>query len=128
MGGGSERVRRGLTPAERAVVRKLLTGDFPGAEQFRRQVDAITVVRECGCGRCGTIDFEVDRQRAEPAPLPLWEDVEKVAESDRPSWLMLFQRDGWLTELEHVADHGPEPKQIDPTEIEVEEWPERHPR
>jgi hypothetical protein len=38
-------------------------------------------------------------------------------EGDVQSWLMLFQRDGWLSELEHVPGHGPRPEELDAASI-----------
>ncbi len=116
----SSEVRRPLTEQERAVVLKMLDVETPGSEQFRSQVDWITVVYACDCGACGTISFEVDETRGERAPLPRWDDYAMVSESSGSSWLMLFQRDGWLSELEHVPGYGPSPEQLDPDELEVE--------
>jgi hypothetical protein len=39
-------------------------------------------------------------------------------EGDSRAWLMLFQEYGWLTELEHVADGGPDLRRIDPTTLQ----------
>ena len=41
-----------------------------------------------------------------------------IVEGDSRSWLMLFQSDGWLTELEHVAGYGPNPQQLEAASIE----------
>jgi hypothetical protein len=41
-----------------------------------------------------------------------------IVEGDRRSWLMLFQCDGWLSELEHVDGCGPRPQDLDATSIE----------
>lgn len=113
-------VRRPLTGRERAVVLKMLDVETPGSEQFRSQVDCITVVYACDCGACGTISFEVDETRGERAPLPRWDEYAMVSESSGSAWLMLFQRDGWLSELEHVPGYGPSPEQLDPDGLEVE--------
>jgi hypothetical protein len=63
-------------------------------------VPAITVTRVCSCG-CGSIDFEVDAERA---PSNAWDGHWGPIVEVFPPWLMLFQADGWLTELEHVPE------------------------
>lgn len=113
-------VRRELTPHERAVLVRMLAADEPGVEQFRGQVDWITVVYECPCGECGSISFEVDETRAEQATEAKWIDYEVVSEASGHSWLMLHQRDGWLTELEQVAGYGEPLGQVDPDLIELD--------
>ena len=61
----------------------------------------------CDCG-CGTIGFAVDPGKAEPAPSPRWRDgPDIIAEGNTSAWLMLFQQDGWLLELEHVPGYPP---------------------
>ena len=37
--------------------------------------------------------------------------------SDSQAWPMLFQVDGWLSELEHVADGGADLRIVDPTAL-----------
>lgn len=109
-------MNRALTEGERAVIDRLLSVEFRDVEYFRRQVPAIVVTHECPCG-CGTVRFEVDRDRA--ARAPSWQDGPDIlVEGDRTSWLMLFQDGGWLTELEHVAGHGPNPEDLDAAKIE----------
>ena len=99
------------------MIERLLSVDFPDAEYFRRQIDAITVTSTCSCG-CGTIQFAVDPTKAQPAPSPAWQDGPDVlVEGDGRSWLMLFQNEGWLTELEHVAGYGPRPEELDANTI-----------
>jgi hypothetical protein len=108
---------RALRPIERAIIARLLSVDFRDVEYFRKQIDAITVTSTCSCG-CGTIQFAVDPTRAEPAPTVAWQDgPDLLVEGDKQSWLMLFQCDGWLSELEHVAGHGPRPEELDPDTI-----------
>ncbi|WP_189335430.1 hypothetical protein [Actinoplanes ianthinogenes] len=48
---------RALTERERAVLDALLTVDFEGVEELRRQAAEARVVGECGCG-CPSIDFQ----------------------------------------------------------------------
>ena len=99
------------------MIERLLSVGFREVERFRAQVPAITVTHECTCG-CGTISFKVDPVLAERAPSAVWDDgPEILVEGDAQSWLMLFQRDGWLSELEHVPGHGPRPEELDAASI-----------
>jgi hypothetical protein len=98
------------------VIERLLSVEFRDVEFFRAQVPHITVTHECTCG-CGTVDFEVDRERAARAPSPVWDASGLLVRGAAPSWLMLFQHGGWLTDLEHVAGHGPRPDEADPASI-----------
>ena len=109
---------RPLSENERAVIEQLLSVEFPEVEFFRAQVPAIRVTGMCPCG-CGTLQFRVDRERAERAPSPAWDDgPDVIVEGDERSWLMLFQDGGWLTELEHVDGYGGRPQELDATAIE----------
>jgi hypothetical protein len=114
-----------LTPAERSVIERLLSADFRDVQFFRRQVEAITVTSVCPCG-CGTLSFAVDPETADAAPSAAWRNGPDIlVEGDSESWLMLFQEDGWLTELEHVAGYGPNPEDLDAStitpDVQVEE-------
>ena len=119
--------RRPLTGNERAVIDRLLSGEFPEVEYFRAQVDAITVISTCSCG-CGTIDFAIDPKRAPRVPSRAWDGpTGPIVEGDASSWLMLFQVDGMLSELEHVPSGDPNPEQLDASRIEpdvqvADEW------
>jgi hypothetical protein len=94
-----------------------LSVDFRDVEFFRSQVKAITVTGVCACG-CGTLSFAVDPTKADAAPSAGWRDgPDIIVEGDSQSWLMLFQEDGWLTELEHVAGYGPNPEELDASTI-----------
>ncbi|MBO0838028.1 MAG: hypothetical protein J2P28_21285 [Actinobacteria bacterium] len=53
-------VRRPLTMRERAVLDALLSADFDGVEDLRRQANTSVVVGECVCG-CPSIDFHKER-------------------------------------------------------------------
>jgi len=107
-----------LTEQERAVVERLLSVDFRDVEFFRAQVPAIRVTSMCPCG-CGSLQFTIDSSRAERAPSRAWHDGPHVlVEGDGRSWLMLFQDDGWLTELEHVDGFGPRPQDMDAASIQ----------
>lgn len=114
---GGATVQRSLTDVGRAIVERLLSPDFRDVEYFRAQVPALTVTDVCGCG-CGSLTFEVDADRAIRAPSQFWREGSQVlVEGDRKSWLMLFQHDGRLSELEHVAGHGPNPNDLDASKI-----------
>ncbi len=47
---------RPLTERERSVLNALLSADFDGVEDLRRQATDVAVVGVCGCG-CPSIDF-----------------------------------------------------------------------
>lgn len=109
--------RRDLTDDERAVIERLLSVDFPEVGHFRAQVAHAVVRAACGCG-CGTIELEVDAAKAPRAPSHVWDDEPgPIVEGDEQSWLMLFQSGGMLSELEHVAGHGPGPRDLDAARI-----------
>jgi hypothetical protein len=92
--------------------------DFRDVEYFRAQVPAISVTGMCACG-CGSLQFEVDRAQAAPAPSNAWLDgPDVIVEGDSRSWLMLFQNEGWLTELEHVDGYGARPQDMDAAAIQ----------
>ena len=115
-----------LTDNERAVIERLLDGEWPGAAAFRAQIAATEVVGECGCG-CGTLDLRVDPNRAPRAEDLAWyteDETYPVAENTGPSYLMLFQRGGWLRELEHLPGDGDPPQTINPRTIAPEDWEE----
>ncbi len=100
------------------MIERLLSVDFPDVAFFRAQVPAITVVGVCDCG-CGSLQFRVDASKASRAPSPVWrEGPDVLVEGDSRSWLMLFQDDGWLSELEHVDGYGPRPQDLDPASIQ----------
>jgi hypothetical protein len=48
---------RPLTGRERDVLEAMLSIEFPGVEDLRRQAPDVIVVGMCGCG-CPSIDFE----------------------------------------------------------------------
>ncbi len=51
---------RPLTQRERGVLEVLLSVEFDGVENLRRQVAEVVVVGVCGCG-CPSIDFQHGR-------------------------------------------------------------------
>jgi hypothetical protein len=113
---------RPLSEHEQAIIERLLSVDFPEADYFRRQVRAVTVTGTCGCG-CGSISLSVGREAARaPSEAWDWEWSSPMLEGDADHWLMLVQRDGVLTELEHVnhGEDGPDLSVIDAETIEPE--------
>jgi hypothetical protein len=112
------RQHRPLADHELLIVERLLDVEFPEVEYFRRQVPAITVTDICPCG-CGTIQFSVDPKRAQRAPSKAWDgSTGPIVESDGREWLMLFQLDGWLSELEHVPEGGLDLRAVDPATLQ----------
>jgi hypothetical protein len=51
---------RPLTTREREVLKVLLSVDFPGVDNLRRQANEVLVVGQCGCG-CPSVDFQRGR-------------------------------------------------------------------
>jgi len=51
---------RALTERERAVLQMMLSPDFDGVEDLRRQAVEVAVVGGCDCG-CPSIDFQQSR-------------------------------------------------------------------
>ena len=94
---------RPLTPRERAVLEKLLSADFAGAQQLREQVDATVVVGRCDCG-CPTIDLSVaaGAPLADVARSPVPSELRDTS-VDPPSDVILFVKDGYLQSLEYVS-------------------------
>jgi hypothetical protein len=113
------RQHRSLSEHERAIVERMLSLDFPDVDYFRRQVSAITVTSKCSCG-CGTIGFSIGPE-APRAPSRTWDGhTGPIVESHGGNWLMLFQVDGVLTELEHVTSGGPDLRVVDPNKLELD--------
>ncbi len=111
---------RPLRPTERRVLERLLAVDFAEVEYFRAQVPALTVRGGCTCG-CGSLEFDVAKDQVARAPAQAWDGgPDVIVEGDQQSWLMLFQDGGYLTELEHVAGHGPRPDELDGATIAPE--------
>jgi len=78
----------------------------------------VTVVGVCGCG-CGSIQFSVDQQRAARAPSRAWDGhTGPVVEGDSQAWLILFQVEGWLTELEPLPMGGLDLRVVDPATLQ----------
>jgi hypothetical protein len=106
---------RPLAADERAILDHLLSLEFEGVEQLRRQAAEATVVGRCDCG-CPTIEIETTAS-ALAVPLegrlaPIEGRVLPIA--DEPSGdVILFVDDGRLSSLELVWY----------TETPAEAWP-----
>ena len=91
---------RELQPNERAQLHFLLSIDFPGRNELRKQLDRVAVVGDCDCG-CGTVDLMVSGPATHA-------DVRKqipVEAYGKGVDVLLFVRDGLLAALE-IVDHG----------------------
>jgi hypothetical protein len=113
----SMRQNRPLSEHERAILERLLSVDFREVEYFRRQIPAITVTGTCDCG-CGSIDFSVGAEARRAPSKRCNGPSHLLLEGDAENWLILFQGDGLLTELEHVVEGGPDLSVIDPKTLE----------
>ena len=95
---------RPLNAEERSLIEFLLSVDFPGRDELRRQLDAVEVVGGCDCG-CGSLDLKVggpamSSQSESPIPVKAYNDAVEV---------LLFVRGDLLSYLEFVfmQDTGP---------------------
>jgi len=108
---------RPLDDTERAAATYLLSVDFPGREELRRQADTARVVDRCPCG-CPTIYLWIDRAGTAPA-LEAREAIPVEARSKGESpedlfELLLFVEDGWLKSLEIVYFSATPPSAFPP--------------
>jgi hypothetical protein len=103
---------------ELAVLRRLVSVDFPGVEELRAQIETIREVESnCTCG-CPSFTPRIDRNAAPPAPvgtlLPT-ELVEEYREGGVPRTVIWFaDRDGFIANIECVyyddaIDEWPDP-------------------
>lgn len=105
-------VAREMTAAERAVLDELLSRDFVGAAELRRQLAAAMVEPSCECG-CGSIGFvfqsdsDVPRSAA-TNPLPV--DVTILAnDGSEVGGLVVLLRDGLLDDADVYSFFDPLP-------------------
>lgn len=121
---------RELDERERATLDFVLSVDDPRVEPLRAQTTSALVRSMCPCG-CATIDLQVDRSLAIPAPLgsPAIEAYKQGMmdgrTDDDPYSLLLFLDRGWLSSLELVW-YGDKPiptfpaiASFDPPEIDA---------
>jgi hypothetical protein len=109
-----------LTAREREMLGLLLALDAPGVDALRTQAEHATVAKRCACG-CPTIELAVDGQAAAPADLARWPVFSwaRAARTSSSSFhVILFVRDGWLSELEYVALSDPVPTEF-PARVEL---------
>lgn len=97
---------RPITHSEQEVLDRILTLDFEGAQELRKQARHILGVESnCTCG-CPSITPFVDRSQAPPAPGPSYMPVE-LREFSRSSGIgrtviCFLDADGYLDNLECV--------------------------
>jgi hypothetical protein len=109
---------RALTPNERALLERLLSADFPGAEPLREQARDVLASQGYTCG-CGSIDLF---PQGEPplsdasSPLPSEGRVRDEA-GEEVGGLICFLENGLLAYLEVYAWENPLPlPQVDRVE------------
>jgi hypothetical protein len=105
----SDRSLRELTEVERGALDAMLSLEFEGVAELREQAKSVRAWRSCECG-CGSIGLEVDpsapRSSAESGVAPV-DGVFGDGSADGGG-LILFLRNGWLSELE-VWSYGYDP-------------------
>ena len=105
---------RPLTSAEEAILRSLLSPDFPGAKELRAQIQEVRVIASCDCG-CPTIDLDVPTSVAR-ASVPTtrnrtpYEGDVRGPEGESIADIMVFINDGRLSSLEYVTHQEPAPR------------------
>ena len=95
---------RELRDDELAVLKKLLSINFPGVAELRQQVPFTRVGQEDTDGN-PTVGLVVDQMYAPMAKVddgPVVEAIVPAADSERPIWILLHVWDGYLGELEVV--------------------------
>jgi hypothetical protein len=107
---------------ERAVLARLLSVDFDGADPLRNQVQAIRGVEpNCACG-CPSITADIDRTAAPPSdsasPLPA-ELAELIREDGLPRTVLCFVDAGYISDLECVYYDDAQPEWPDPERCAV---------
>ncbi|MGJ5790596.1 hypothetical protein [Streptomyces griseorubiginosus] len=107
-----------LPPDVAATLRALLSGSDPVSGALLAQVPHARVVGRCGCG-CATVDLEVDRTAAAPAPPHDNPAVEEGYAGPHSAGVLVCTEDGYLSLLEiySVADEPvsawPDPRHIE---------------
>lgn len=100
---------RPLEAVEAALVRLLLSEDFPGRETYREQLPRLRVWSECTCG-CRTLDLCLEGEAGLPGLLDglLPVEGEGSAPDGTPIMVLLHTAGDQLAELEIVrADSAP---------------------
>jgi hypothetical protein len=114
---------RSPTSREKQLLKLLLpVGGFPDAENYRAQIEHLTVTDRCPCG-CPTVSFTVDTSVVAPASFhgnPLLPIEALAGEGEDLLHLILFARDGLLESLELVYySKEPPPDFPDPPALRV---------
>jgi hypothetical protein len=109
-------VQRSLRDDERALLDFLLSTDFPGRDELRKQAETVRVIAECQCG-CGTIELQVEpglppARVNGPIPIEAYGDAIDV---------LLFARNGVLGSLEIVFYADP-PERPYPRPDQLKLW------
>jgi hypothetical protein len=93
---------RPLTSVERRTLDYLLSAKFPGVSELRAQAETVQVIGDWGdC--CASVVLNVDRSRSPKANTSEPIAVEARSGPGIPAReLLLFVREGWMTELEIV--------------------------
>jgi hypothetical protein len=104
---------RPLTARERAVLNALLSVEFDGVDQLRREAEAAVVVGGCGCG-CPSIDFYSEPDQGM--------HIRVNASHGDFDGLFLFTVDGRLGGIEWVGASGDgDPAEFpDPATLSIE--------
>jgi hypothetical protein len=91
---------RPLSSAEAAVAEFLLSVEFSGRDELRKQLKSAQVTGTCECG-CGTINIRVSdtSERAAATQRVVVEAYGKGVD------VLMFVRDGLLSSIE-IVDHG----------------------
>jgi len=92
-----------MTDTETSLLRALLSQDFDGADDLRRQAANVRVVSSCDCG-CGSLGFVGENQlrppRSSPAQLAPVQGTIVARYGEELGGLLLFVRDGLLDDFE----------------------------
>ncbi len=101
---GMASMPRPLTVSERSILDLMLSLDFEGVEELRRQALNVLVTGRCSCG-CPTIDLatspDSNRSRIADSTSPVQARVDH-GEGHAPGEFILFLNDGRLSSLEYV--------------------------
>ena len=95
---GLEPQNRPLTAKERELTQWLLRNGNPGADQFLRQIDDLTVTWKCSCG-CPTVYFGLRDAPVGREPENILADFLATSGSEAVG-VILFEQGGHLSSLE----------------------------
>lgn len=116
---GEVSVPRELNEAERAVLRRVLSVDFPGAAELRAQVEHAVVTAPWG-DRSVSVDLEVDGDAARRADLPSGPVPVDASVSDADGSLLgeiiVWTGSGQLSAIEYAWYTDAAPTELPPPE------------